>query len=177
MLIEDGSLIHRLLEPKWLNEPNLFLFLWTLIIILSHWWNIIIISSKCGQLNLLASVASQMDYSPGGDFPSIAVSINHHHHHHRNTLRKYAIAVSINHHNHYHHTSLRPLWDSIQWTSHPSFLQIGLGQYAGVGPIKTFGHLVPLARWYFPGTFGKVIFSWTSKKDLVTLKYLKKVVY
>ena len=26
------------------------------------------------------------------------------------------------------------------------FLEILLGQYAGVGPVKTFGHLVPLLR-------------------------------
>jgi SNF family Na+-dependent transporter len=26
------------------------------------------------------------------------------------------------------------------------FLEIILGQYAGVGPIKTFGHLVPLLK-------------------------------
>ena len=26
------------------------------------------------------------------------------------------------------------------------FLEILLGQYAGVGPIKTFGHLVPLLK-------------------------------
>ena len=44
-------------------------------------------SLQCAGSQYLSSGASQMDFSAGGDFPSIAVSINHQHLHHYLTLR------------------------------------------------------------------------------------------
>lgn len=44
-------------------------------------------SLQCAGSRYLSSGASQMDFSAGGDFPSIAVSINHQHLHHYLTLR------------------------------------------------------------------------------------------
>ena len=91
-------------------------------------------SLQCAGSRYLSSGASQMDFSAGGDFPSIAVSINHQHLHHYLTLRTENYQVSFR---------IEKNWEL------PSLPQMGLGQYAGVGPIKTFGHLVPLARWWY----------------------------
>ena len=55
------------------------------------------------------------------------------------------------------------------------FLEILLGQYAGVGPVKTFGHLVPLLRGlgYVSLTTVKIIaaglyYNYTSFREFAT---------
>ena len=49
------------------------------------------------------------------------------------------------------------------------FLEILLGQYAGVGPVKTFGHLVPLLRGLGYASVIRKIREWRLNHNIPTI--------
>ena len=49
------------------------------------------------------------------------------------------------------------------------FLEILLGQYAGVGPVKTFGHLVPLLRGLGYASVVRKIHKWSLNHNIRTI--------